>query len=78
MFVASRYLIPIEKIVLPYVGSPVLSLRDAFGGAGVGSIPQIQHEIGVGIGVSALHVDLDQGVAGRKRTKFSVSLSLSQ
>jgi hypothetical protein len=78
MFVASRYLIPIEKIVLPYVGSPVLSLRDAFGGAGVGSIPQIQHEIGVGIGVSALHVDLDRGVAGRKRTKFSVSLSLSQ
>ena len=78
MFVASRYLIPIERIVLPFVGSPMLSLRDAFGGAGVGSIPQIQHEIGIGVGLSALHVDLDQGVAGRKRTKFSVSLSLSQ
>ncbi len=77
LYVENRYLIPIEAITLPFVGSPVLSLRDAFGAAGVGSLPSFQHEIGAGIGLFALHLDVNTAVAGRKRTKFGASISLS-
>lgn len=77
VYVESRYLIPIEAIQLPFIGAPVLSVRDAIGGAGVGSLPSLQHEIGAGIGVSALHLDVSTGVAGRKRTRVSLGLSLT-
>lgn len=77
LFVENRYEIPIDAIQIPMVGAPVLSIRDAFGGAGVGSLHDLQHEIGVGIGVSAVHLDLNTAVAGRKRTRVSLGISLS-
>lgn len=77
LYVENRYLIPIEAIQLPVVGAPVLSIRDAFGGAGVGGLPALQHEIGAGIGASALHLEVNWGVAGRKRTRVSLGISLS-
>jgi len=77
LFVENRYQIPIEAIQLPMIGAPVLSIRDAFGGAGLGRLPDFQHEIGAGIGVSALHLDVNTAVAGRKRTKVSLGISLS-
>lgn len=77
LFVESRYQIPIEAIQLPVIGAPVLSIRDAFGSAGMGALPDLQHEIGVGIGVSALHLDVNTAVAGRKRTKVSLGISLA-
>ena len=77
VYVENRYLIPLEAVHLPVVGSPVLSIRDAFGGAGVGAIPALQHEIGVGLGVSALHLDVNTGVAGRRRTNVGIGISLS-
>ena len=77
LFVENEYLIPIEAIQLPVIGAPVITLRDAFGGAGVGGLPDLQHEIGIGIGVSALHLDVNTAVAGRKRTKVSLGISLS-
>lgn len=77
LYVENRYLIPIEAIQLPFIGAPVLSIRDAFGAAGVGSLPRLQHEIGLGIGVSALHLDVNTAVAGRKGTHVSLGISLS-
>ncbi len=77
LFVENRYLIPIDAVQLPFIGSPVLTIRDAFGAAGVGSLPSLQHEIGAGIGLSALHFDVNTAVAGRKRTKVGVGISLT-
>jgi hypothetical protein len=77
LFVENEYSIPIEAIQLPVIGAPVITLRDAFGGAALGSLPDLQHEIGVGIGMSALHLDVNTAVAGRKRTKVSVGISFS-
>ena len=77
LYVENRYLIPITAIQLPFIGSPVVSIRDAFGAAGLGSLPSLQHEIGAGIGLSALHFDVNTAVAGRKRTKVGVGISLS-
>ena len=77
LYLESRYLIPIDAVVLPFVGSPVLTLRDAFGSAGVGSLPSFQHEVGVGIGLSVLRLEYTRAVAGKSGSKFGVGISLS-
>jgi hypothetical protein len=77
-YLESRYLIPIERIVLPFAGSPIITLRDAFGSAGVGSLPDFQHEIGIGIGVSVLRIEYTRAVAGRSGDEFGVGISLSR
>jgi len=78
LYLESRYLIPIEWIVLPVVGVPVVTLRDAFGAAGVGSLPDFQHEVGIGIGVSVLRLEYTRAVAGTKGDEFGIGISLSR
>ncbi|MFL5608280.1 MAG: hypothetical protein ACJ8AD_17640 [Gemmatimonadaceae bacterium] len=78
LYMENRYTIPLDAIVLPLGISPVLTLRDAFGAAGVGSLPALQHEVGVGIGLSALRLDVTRGVAGRKHTEVGIGISLSR
>ena len=76
LFLESRYLIPINRIVLPFVGSPMLSFRDAFGAAGVGSLPPLQHEIGAGIKLSVLTVEYTRAVAGKKGYEIGAGVTL--
>ena len=78
LYVENRYTIPLEAVKLPIIGSPVLTLRDAFGGAGVGALPPLQHEVGVGIGLSALRLDVTRGVAGRKTTEVGMGISIGR
>ncbi len=77
LFVENRYRIPLNAIQLPFVGSPILSVRDAFGSAGRRGLPSLQHEVGVGLGLSAFNIDVNKSVAGNKRTKFGFGVSLS-
>jgi hypothetical protein len=78
VYVENRYTIPIEAVQLPFIGSPVLTLRDSFGAAGVGTLPALQHEIAVGVGVSGVRLELTRGVAGRQVTEVGVGFSLSR
>jgi hypothetical protein len=57
LFVQGDYIIPIERIQLPLVGSPFLALRYAAGNAGISEIPDLIQNIGVGAGVSIIRVD---------------------
>jgi hypothetical protein len=84
LFVQGDYIIPIERIQLPYVGgSPFLALRYAAGSAGLGELPSLIQNVGVGLGVSIFRVDYTIDPA-RNRSPFSrrsavtfgVSLSL--
>jgi hypothetical protein len=77
-YLESRYLIPIERILLPVVGTPIITLRDAFGSAGVGSLPSFQHEVGIGIGVSVLRLEYTRAVAGRDGSEVGIGISLSR
>ena len=76
LFVESRYLIPVPGVTLPMIGAPVLTLSDFLGAAGVGSLPKLEQELGVGIGLSALHLDFVTDAGGSRGHKFSLSLSL--
>jgi hypothetical protein len=79
VYLESRYLIPIEKIQLPFnLGAPSLTLRDAFGSAGVGSLPDFQHEVGIGIGLGLdiLRLEYTRAVAGKRGSEFGVGISL--
>lgn len=74
-YLENRYVIPIPAVQLPFVGSPAVTLRDAFGSAGVGSLPSFQHEIGAGIGLSAIRFEVVTAVAGRRGTEVGVGIS---
>lgn len=76
LYVESRYLIPVDGLVLPLVGTPVIAVRHLMGAAGVGSLPSLEQSIGAGIGLSALHFDVDTDVARKRGTRFGVGISL--
>lgn len=77
-YLESRYLIPIESIQLPVIGTPIVTLRDAFGSAGMRSLPSFQHEVGIGIGLNVLRVEYTAAVAGRAGHEFGIGISLSR
>ena len=83
LYVSGDYVIPIDRIVLPYVGSPFLALTYAAGNAGLGTIPALIQNVGVGAGVSLFRVDYsidpaqNRSPLSRKSAwSFGVSLSL--
>ncbi|CAN5869205.1 hypothetical protein BH11GEM1_BH11GEM1_15570 [soil metagenome] len=78
VFVESRYLVPLDRILLPLVGAPVITLRHIMGSAGVSSLPSLEQELGVGVGLSALRLDYTMDVARSRGHKFSLGLSLGK
>lgn len=78
LFIESRYLVPLDRVLLPLVGSPVITLRHIMGAAGVKRLPSLEQEIGVGLGLSALRLDFTQDVAKSRGHKISVGISLAK
>jgi hypothetical protein len=83
LFLQGDYIIPIERIQLPFLGSPFLALRYAAGTAGAGELPTLIQNVGVGAGVGFLRVDytIDPAenrspVSRRSAVTFGISLSL--
>ncbi len=81
-YVEGEYSIPIEQIVLPVVGNPVVSARYAAGAAGVGGLPDLIQNIGVGAGVRFLkaeyHIDPNyRKTSFSRKHAFSIGFSLS-
>jgi len=82
LYVQGDYTIPIEKIQLPLVGSPFLALRYAAGNAGVGRLPALIQNVGVGAGISIIRVDYSIDPAQNRsplsrRSAVTVGVSLS-
>jgi hypothetical protein len=77
LFVESRYSIPLPGIVLPVVGSPTIFVRHLMGAAGVRSLPKLEQELGAGLGISLLRVDVTIDAAGKRKADFGIGLSLS-
>jgi hypothetical protein len=57
VFVDARYNVPIDRINLPVVGPPTLTLREALGGAAIDAWPTIRQAIGVRAALSLLYLE---------------------
>lgn len=82
LFLQGDYIIPIERIQLPFLGPPFLALRYAAGAAGAGELPTLIQNVGVGAGVGFLRVDytIDPAenrhpLSDRSAVTFGISLS---
>ena len=70
-----RYIIPVDRVRIRYLGSPTLTLRYITGGAGVGKLPSLEQNVGGRLALSFLRVDYLIDPASR-RSDFSVGLSI--
>jgi hypothetical protein len=82
LFVQGDYIVPFDRIQLPFVGSPYIGLRYAAGNAGVGGLPALIQNLGVGLGVSFVRGDYSIDPAQNRspfsrKSAFSVGVSLS-
>jgi hypothetical protein len=83
LYLQGDYTIPIDRILLPYLGSPFVALRYAAGTAGAGNLPSLIQNVGAGAGISFLRVDYSidpaqnrSPLSRRSAVSFGVSLSL--
>jgi hypothetical protein len=70
-----RYIIPVDRFRIKYLGSPTFTLRYITGGAGVGKLPTLEQNVGARFALSFLRVDYLIDPASR-RSDFSVGLSV--
>lgn len=76
LFLESRATLPIERIKLPFVGSPSVSLMHAMGAAGVGGLPGLTHNLGVRVSVKFVRVEfVFDPVNGDSEFGFGVAFS---
>jgi hypothetical protein len=75
LFFESRYAIPIERIRLPVLGSPVIMLRHMIGMAGVDSLAPFEQNLSLRVRVGPIRVDWAIEPVSRD-TKLSAGLSL--
>lgn len=76
LFLDSEYSIPIKRLMLPMVGAPTLIVSHYMGTAGVGSLPSLQQEIGVGVSVNLFRAAVVFDATDDLPTIFSVGFSL--
>ena len=58
-------------IALPKLGSPTLHLRHLLGAAGVGTLPKLEQELGVGVGISVVRFEGTFDAAGKRDARYS-------
>jgi hypothetical protein len=78
LFLESRYELPVTAVVLPVVGSPTLFVRHLLGAAGVGTLPSLEQEIGVGVGLSFVRFDVTFDASGERDARFGVGLTVAR
>ena len=80
-FTQGDYYVPINRIMLPFLGSPYIDLRYAAGNAGEGALPALIQNLGIGVGVSFFRADYTIDPASNRspfsrRSDFSIGVSL--
>jgi hypothetical protein len=74
LFTESRYTVPLDRLVIPLVGAPTVTLRHLAGSAGVQRLPGFVHNVGVRLTISALRLDYMVDPETR-RSDFDLSLA---
>jgi hypothetical protein len=58
VYVDARYDIPITRVTLPLVGSPIVTLREALGGAGISGFPTLAQATGLRLSASVVYAEV--------------------
>jgi hypothetical protein len=76
-FVEGRYIVPIDRLRLPLVGPPTVTLRWMAGSAGVGRLPDFAQNLALRVAVTPLRVEvaLDPETGD---TELSVGVSMGR
>ena len=77
VFLESRYSIPIERIAIPLLGSPTVSLRHMIGSAGPDHLPGFVNNVGIRLALSLLKADFTIDPESRD-TDLSIGLSFGR
>jgi hypothetical protein len=76
-YLDARYNVPIDRIMLPVVGSPIVTFREVLAGAGVDRFPSIRQAVGGRVAIDLIYaewlVDPDA-----RRGRFSVGFSAAR
>ncbi|MBA2688193.1 MAG: hypothetical protein H0U64_08845 [Gemmatimonadaceae bacterium] len=75
-YVSGLYIVPINRLVLPIVGSPYVGLRYAAGAAGIGELPPLVQNITPMVGVRFLRAEYSIDPSSKEKA-ISIGLSLS-
>jgi hypothetical protein len=75
LFMEGRYIVPVERVGLPFVGSPTLTLRYIVGGAGPTSLPAMTQIAGVRLSLSLLRAEYLHDLTGG-HSRFHIDLAL--
>jgi len=75
LFFESRYTIPIKSLTVPFVGAPLVTLRHVMGSAGINTLPSLDQEIGMGLGLGPLRLEVSHDVSQNGGTKFGIGIS---
>jgi hypothetical protein len=73
-FTEARYIIPVDRIRVKYLGSPTFTLRYMTGGAAIARFPTLEQNVGARLAISFLRVDYVVDPSSRD-SKFTVGLS---
>ncbi|HZE09674.1 MAG TPA: hypothetical protein VE110_13050 [Gemmatimonadaceae bacterium] len=81
LYIDGDYKIPIDRVQLPYVGSPFVAIHYGAGNAGEGALPALIQNVGVGAGAGFFRMDYAIDPASHRsplsrRSAFSIGLSL--
>lgn len=77
VYFESNYLIPVNRIDLPLIGAPTVTLRDVLGSAGPRHLPPFEQNIGARIALSIVRVEYLVDPV-RRVTHFALGLSLTR
>jgi hypothetical protein len=56
-FAEGRYIVPLDRIRIRYLGSPTVTLRYITGGAGIGKLPKLEQNVGARLAISLFRAD---------------------
>ncbi len=77
LYFDGRYNIPIDRLTLPFIGAPVLMLREVLGGATTGKIPTLAQAAGARMTLGVVYVEALADPAVR-RVHIGLGLTLAR
>lgn len=76
VYLDTRYDIPLDRIMLPLAGTPVVTLREVLGGAALGRFPTLAQAAGVRLTAGYLYVEwLIDPVTRRRHHSYGISIA---